>query len=194
MRTGLLLAMLLLASAALAELPGPAASWELPQLMAAMRQVPAATARFVERKQMRVLDQPLQSSGKLIYVAPDLLQKETLTPVQSRLTLNRDRLIMDQPDGKSRDLSLSDYPEMGALVESIRATLAGDLATLTRHYTATLTGGPMEWSLLLEPRDNRLRDLVSAIRIRGSGNRIHGMETIESDGDRTLMTMTPESE
>ena len=194
MRTGLLLAMLLLASAALAELPGPAASWELPQLMAAMRQVPAATARFVERKQMRVLDQPLQSSGKLIYVAPDLLQKETLTPVQSRLTLNRDRLIMDQPDGKSRDLSLSDYPEMGALVESIRATLAGDLATLTRHYTATLTGGPMEWSLLLEPRDNRLRDLVSAIRIRGSGNQIRGMETMESDGDRTLMTMTPESE
>ena len=186
--------MLLLASAALAELPGPAASWGLPQLMAAMRQVPAATARFVERKQMRVLDQPLQSSGKLIYVAPDLLQKETLTPVQSRLTLNRDSLIMDQPGGKSRELALSDYPEMGALVESIRATLAGDLATLTRHYTATLTGGPMEWSLLLEPRDNRLRDLVSAIRIRGSGNRIRGMETMESDGDRTLMTMSPDSE
>lgn len=194
MRTGFLLVMLLLASAALAELAGPAASWGLPQLMAAMRQVPAATARFVERKQMRVLDQPLQSSGKLIYVAPDLLQKETLTPVPSRLTLNRDRLIMDQPGGKSRELALSDYPEMGALVESIRATLAGDLATLTRHYTATLTGGPMEWSLLLEPRDNRLRDLVSAIRIRGSGNRIRGMETMESDGDRTLMTMTPDVE
>ena len=194
MRTGLFLAMLLLASAALAEPPGPAADWGLPQLMAAMRQVSAATARFVERKQMRVLDQPLQSSGRLIYVAPDLLQKETLTPVQSRLTLTRDRLVMDQPGGKSRELELSDYPEMGALVESIRATLAGDLATLTRHYTATLTGGPMEWSLLLEPRDNRLRDLVSAIRIRGSGNQIRGMETMESDGDRTLMTMTPESE
>ena len=102
MRTGLFLAMLLLASAALAEPPGPAADWGLPQLMAAMRQVSAATARFVERKQMRVLDQPLQSSGRLIYVAPDLLQKETLTPVPSRLTLNRDRLVMDQPGGKSR--------------------------------------------------------------------------------------------
>jgi hypothetical protein len=40
--------------------------WQLPQLMAALQQVQAATANFVERKYMRILREPLQSSGQLV--------------------------------------------------------------------------------------------------------------------------------
>lgn len=189
---GLILTTALLAAPrAYADPPG-LMTWGLPQLMAGMREVRTATARFTERKFDRLLKQPLLSSGTLIYVAPDQLQKETLAPVPSRMTVKGDRLTVVQPDGKTRDLSLSDYPALGALIESARATLAGDGATLARYYSPTLTGDARAWSLLLEPRDDRLRAILTSIRIQGAGNAIRGIETQEHDGDRTEMTILPE--
>ena len=189
---GLILTTALLAAPrAYADPPG-LTTWGLPQLMAGMREVRTATARFTERKFDRLLKQPLLSSGTLIYVAPDQLQKETLAPVPSRMTVKGDRLTVVQPDGKTRDLSLSDYPALGALIESARATLAGDGATLARYYSPTLTGDARAWSLLLEPRDERLRAILTSIRIQGAGNAIRGIETQEHDGDRTEMTILPE--
>ncbi len=160
--------------------------------MAAMHDVPHATARFVEQKYVQMLKQPLQSSGRLIYLAPDRLQKETLVPAPSELIVNGDRLTVQQPDGKLRDLSLLEVPEIGALVASIRATLAGDAATLTRYYTPTIAGTPNDWLLQLEPRDERLRKLLTMVRIQGAGTSIRGVETMERDGDRTEMTITPD--
>lgn len=158
--------------------------------MAGMREVRSDTARFSERKFVQVLKQPLLSSGRLVYIAPDRLQKETLAPVPSRLTVQGNRVTVAQPDGATRDLSLSEYPEVGALVESFRATLAGDGATLTRYYTTTVAGNARDWSLVLEPRDERLRKVLTLIRIQGGGNLIRGIETIEREGDRTEMTIT----
>jgi hypothetical protein len=156
---------LIAAPRAYADPPG-LMSWGLPQLMAGMREVRSATARFSERKFDRLLKQPLLSSGTLIYVAPDQLQKETLAPVPSRLTVKGDHLTVVQPDGKTRVLLLSEYPALGALIESARATLAGDA---------------------------RLRAILTSIRIQGAGNAIRGIETWEHDGDRTEMTIVPES-
>jgi outer membrane lipoprotein-sorting protein len=170
----------------------PAPAWGLPQLMAGMQTVRRATASFVELKFVQMLKQPLQSSGRLIYVAPDRLQKETLSPAASELIVVGDHLTVQQPDGKLRDLSLAEYPEIGALIDSTRATLAGDIATLTRYYTPTLSGTVNDWSLQLEPRDERLRKLLTMVRIHGTGTSIRGVETMERDGDRTEMTITPE--
>jgi outer membrane lipoprotein-sorting protein len=177
---------------AAANTPPAETAWGLPQLMASMHGVRTASARFVEKKFVQLLARPLQSSGTLIFNAPDRLQKETLAPTASRLTVNGDRLTVVQPDGKTRDMSLSEVPEIGALVESIRATLAGDGATLTRYYAPTLSGTASNWSLTLEPRNSRLRDLVTTIHMQGEGTIIRSIETVEHDGDRTEMTITPD--
>jgi outer membrane lipoprotein-sorting protein len=182
------------ADAALAQAPVPAPGWGVTQLMTGMQAVRHASARFVERKFMQMLRQPLQSSGRLIYSAPDRLQKETLAPTPSELIVNGDRLTVQQPDGKMRDLSVSEFPEIGALVASVRATLAGDAATLTRYYSLTLTGSVDGWLLQLEPRDQRLRGVLTMIRIQGEGDSIRGIETVERNGDRTEMAITPDPE
>lgn len=187
----------LLLTIGLAGLAGPARAqavteWGLPQLMGWMRQVPEARARFVETRQVQLLNQPLQSSGTLIYVAPDRLDKRTLAPAPSRLSVQGDRLTYESPDGGAREIALSDHPEIGALVAGIRATLAGDLATLTGAYAATLTGSPFGWFLTLQPRDPHLRELVTRIRIEGEQNRITAIETEEANGDRSVMTILAE--
>jgi hypothetical protein len=192
-RSALLLALLIaLPCSADADPPAPTLDWGLPQLMAQMHTIRSASARFVERKFDQLLSQPLQTSGTLIFVAPDTLQKQTLVPAPSRLTVVGDRLTIVQPDGRTRTLSLSEVPEAGALVASIRATLAGDVATLTRYYVPALSGTAGDWSLVLRPRDDRLRELLTVIRIRGEGRLISSIETVERDGDRTEMIITPE--
>jgi outer membrane lipoprotein-sorting protein len=192
-RPALLLALLIaLPCTADADPPTRTPDWSLPQLMAQMHTIRSASARFVERKFAQLLSQPLQTSGTLIFVAPDTLQKQTLAPAPSRLTVVGDRLTIVQPDGRTRTLSLSEVPEIGALVARIRATLAGDAATLNRYYVPTLSGSAGDWSLVLQPRDDRLRELLTVIRIRGEGRLISSIETVERDGDRTEMTITPE--
>ena len=167
--------------------------WHLPQLMASLQQVHAATASFVERKYMRILREPLQSSGQLVYVRPDKLQKETVLPKPERLIVEGDRLTIEQQGDQVRRLSLRDSPQIWALVESIRATLAGDLPTLSRFYDVSLQGDPEDWTLQLVPKDSKTRELVTAIRISGGKSAIRHVETLEGDGDRTSMMIVAET-
>jgi hypothetical protein len=167
--------------------------WTLPTLMAGMHQVRSSTAQFVELRYFRLLNQPQQSSGTLLYVAPNYLQKTTTEPAPSRLTISGDQLTIEQQRQPTRTIALHDYSEIGMLVDSIKAILAGDLAVLTRSFTATLAGGPDAWTLTLEPRDAKLRDLVASIRIQGRRDTIRDVLTLHADGGRTDMTVTPEA-
>ena len=61
-------------------------------------------------------------------------------------------------------------PEAAAFVESIRGTLAGDLAALQKYYGLELSGNEERWKLQLVPQQPRMAKLVSRIRIEGSGD------------------------
>ena len=181
-----------LATAAFAQRPAAPPDWNLPTLMAAMHQVRNSSARFVETRYLHLLNQAQRSSGQLIYVAPDHLQKVTIEPAAARMTITGDRLTIERAGEKTRDISLHDYSEIGALVDSMRATLAGDLAALTRHFTANLIGDANHWTLTLAPQEPRLREMVTAIRITGERTALRDIETTEADGDRTDMAISPD--
>ncbi len=107
----------------------------LSQLMTAMQQVKAANALFVERRYLSMLSRPIETSGRLSYFAPDKLRKQTLSPTAGLLIVDGGKLTIEEgPGGNSRTLSLEEYPQLGALVEAIRATLAGDLPSLRRYF------------------------------------------------------------
>jgi hypothetical protein len=176
-------------------IPAPAGAetqtgWGLLQLMATLARVKSASAQFVERKTLRVLDAPLVSSGTLLYVAPDQVEKITVLPERERIAISGDKLTIEGGGAeRPRTLSLANAPELAAFVESIRATLAGDLAALERFYRVELAGGPASWKLELTPRAEKLAQLVRRIRISGSGEKITAVETDEADGDRSEMSV-----
>ncbi len=114
-------------------------AWGITQLMQTLAQVKSSSAQFTERKTMRMLSEPLVTSGTLLYLAPDQVQKITVLPKRERVAVRGDTVTLDGgQDERSRTLSLSDYPEIGGIVEGIRATLAGDLPTLRRYYAVQL--------------------------------------------------------
>ncbi len=165
------------------------AEWGLPQLMQSLAQVKSAKNKFTERKYLGMLDQPLVSSGKLAYTAPAHLEKLTLAPKSETMILDGDTLSVDVK-GKRRTLSLKQYPLLWAFVESIRATLAGDLPALQQFYRVTLEGEAGQWQLLLMPTDPEVRDVVREIRIAGKRNRLTRVEVMETQGDHSVMTIS----
>ncbi len=187
---GVLCAFLLTVAAGVPPEPDAAAPWGLARLMLALRGVKAASGRFVERKTLHMLSEPLVASGTLTYRAPDQVQKITLQPRRESMAISGDRLTIEGgPDEQVRILSLTDNPEIGAFVEGIRATLAGDETALDRFYTLRLEGNAEDWQLLLQPKAGELKQILSWIRISGSANRIRAVETQESDGDYSEMSV-----
>jgi hypothetical protein len=146
---------------------------------------------FVEEHFLAVLDRPVESSGELFYDAPDRLEKRTLKPKPESLVLERG--VMTAHRGRhTYVLNLSDYPQVVPLIDSIRATLAGDRAALERIFKVTLEGDLQHWKLLLTPSDATIAKSVRQIRIEGERDAIHSVEIQQADGDRSLLTIGPE--
>ena len=187
-RTALLLGLLL------ASPSGRAQSAQVEALMRLMRAVPERRDAFTEERAIPELDLPLPSSGVLLWRAPDRLEKHTTSPIDERLRVEGDRLLYERADrGIRRDFGLGDQPEMRALVEAIRATLAGDLPGLSRHYELAFDGAPnAEWRLTLTPLSVRVRAAVQRIVLSGGGARILAVDT-EGGGGVTRMRIQPGS-
>ncbi|MGB6603644.1 MAG: LolA-related protein [Steroidobacteraceae bacterium] len=177
------------ASQAGAAAPGaPAQLDELMQLLAARRHGHVA---FSEVQNLAMLDRPLESSGELLYDAPDRLEKRTLKPKPEDLTLEHG--VLTAKRGRhTRTLDLAAYPQLSPLVESLRATLSGDRASLERAFDVQLSGDLDDWTLRLTPRDAAAARIVREVRMAGSRAILKSMEILQADGDRTLLTLGPE--
>jgi outer membrane lipoprotein-sorting protein len=185
------LAAMLIASVSAAE---PAARWDMQQLMQRMAQTSAARARFSETKHSSLVKTPLVSSGTLSYTRPDRIAKQTLSPYEESISVEGDTLTLEnKAKGVRHTLALQSYPVVWAFVESIRATLSGNLKTLQRFYELRFDGTPQAWLLSLEPTDVQMAAYVQTIRIRGTEGRITSIEIFEAGGDRSLMTITAEA-
>lgn len=168
--------------------PSSAALDELLRLLAAHRH---GHVRFTEVQYLKLLDRPLESTGELLYEAPDRLEKRTLTPKVETLLLERG--VLSARRGRhTYVLPEHDYPQVVPFIESIRATLAGDRATLERWFQVEFEGELSHWSLRLLPRDPSLAAVVTDIRISGERDAVRTVQIRESDGDRSLLTVGAE--
>jgi hypothetical protein len=166
------------------------AAWDIHQLMQGLAQNKSGRASFVEKKYIALLDKPVESSGELLYTAPDRLEKRTLKPKPESLLIENGSLTIER--GKRRMvLRLQEYPELVAFTESIRGTLAGDAAALRRVYNLDLEGTEERWTLTLRPVETRMLDVVQRIRIGGSRADVKSIEIEQTDKDRSVMLIEP---
>ena len=184
MKRAVLLAALWLASSAHAADLGVNALFEM-----LGRERPAKAA-FTERKFLALLDQPVVSSGELVFTPPERLEKRTLRPKPERVAVDRDTVTLER-NGRTHTLRLRENPAIAVLVESIRATLLGDLPALTRAYSAAVKGDAQGWRMTLRPLEAELAAMVERIEIAGVQGQVRTVEIFQADGDRSAMTITP---
>jgi Outer membrane lipoprotein carrier protein LolA-like len=166
----------------------PAEYQQLLKLLAARRH---GHVTFTEVQQLAILDSPLESSGELLYDAPDRLEKRTLKPRAETLVLEHG-VLTARRGHRTHVMALREYPQVAPFIESIRATLAGDGAALERLFRVAFDGNLAHWSLLLVPGDAKLAGTVREVRIEGERDAIRSVEIRHSDGDRSLLRIGPE--
>ena len=170
-----------------------AGAFNVDTLMHAFAQRKSGEARFTELKYLSNLKGPVESSGTLAFRAPDHFEQQTVKPRAQSVVVDGDTVTMSR-DGHQRVVSLSQYPEIAMLVDSIRGTLTGDRSSLERVYKLTLEGTAVAWHLTLTPSDAALSKSVDHIVVSGGQggdgqSAIHTIETIQTDGDRSVMTI-----
>jgi len=181
------LCLLLLALAALLAAAASAATDPLDALLRELATRRHSHVAFTEVQYLAMLDRPLESSGELLYDAPDRLEKRTLTPRPETLLLAHG--VLSATRGKrTRTLELSAYPQLAPLLESLRATLAGDRSALEQVFSVTLEGDAARWTLHLTPRDPAAARMVREVVIGGEQADLRSVEILQADGDRSLLT------
>ena len=175
-------------TAAIALAAAPA--WTLDRLMSTLAQHKSGRATFTETKYLSIATQPVESSGELVFVAPDHLEKHTLSPKPEHLVVDGDMLTVER-NNRKYTLALARYPELGAFIDSIRATLAGNRFALEQVYQVALAGRGDDWTLTLTPLDSRMLKVVSTITLDGTRDLLRSVAIRQADGDRSVMRLQP---
>lgn len=186
---GLAVASLLLA---LAALPVNAIAFDMAELMGLMQRVESSRVAFEETKYVSTLTAPLVRRGTLSYVRPDRLEMRVESPYFERMDIVGNLLTIETKRG-TRQLDLAGEPGPAAWVASIRATLAGDRATLARHFAFKLSGQPARWTLTLTPLEPALAGVIANVTIEGVQAQLTRIEVDERMGDRTMLVLQPAS-
>ena len=178
----------------LASLPAAAQEepWDFARLMGELAQVQTSRARYSEVKRVAMLRKPLQLSGTLLYERPGRIEKRQTLPVEEVIRVDGGWLTVER-EGKTWRIALQSASLVAALVESLRATLAGDRSELERLYSVRVQGTRQRWTLALTPREVEVAGVVKNIVIAGSGSRIVRLEILEPGGDGSVMTIQEES-
>lgn len=167
-----------------------AGSFDLGQLMKLLGKRRQGEVSYEQEDYFAILDQPVPSSGVLIYRAPDRLEKRTLRPKAASLVVVGDELTVQRGQRTYR-MQLSAYPQVAPLVDAMRDTLAGNEAGLERVFKVTLTGSLRNWKLQLVPLDKAVARKVRTVEIAGKVDEIHSIEILQVGGDRSVMTLGP---
>ena len=165
-----------------------AASSDLDAVMGLLAKRQHGRVEFIEQQFLAILDHPLDSSGELLYDAPDHLEKRTLLPRRETLVLAGGVLTIER-GGHRHVLDMRRYPQIQPFVESIRATLAGDRSALERVFHLEFGGSVERWNLILVPLDRQLAKSVAQVKIDGARDQLLKIEIRQADGDRSLMTL-----
>lgn len=166
--------------------------WDFARLMGELAKIESSRARYSEVRHVAQLKRPIELSGTLTYSRPARIEKRQTRPFLEVMRVDGDMLVVER-EGKSRSIMLSQVPVVGTLVESLRATLAGDATELDRLYAVTMEGPRERWTLKLLPREYEVAGIVSQISISGSGSRVNRVEIRELGGDRSVMTIQEDS-
>jgi len=173
----------------------PAASGAAPltvaELMQMLGSVESENARFVETRHSALLKAPLVLEGTLAYRRPDRVEKHVLSPYDERITVEGGRLTLEnRTQNRKKTVSVSGAPGLAAMIESVRATRAGDLDALRLHFALQLEGSREQWTLTLRPLDAQLARYVSLLALSGSDARIGRVTVEEAGGDRSVMEIS----
>lgn len=163
-------------------------------LMRILAEVKEAELTFVERRTSAFLIDEIKLTGRMVYRAPDNIEKLVETPFLENIKIEGDKILIekisDSGSSSFRSYSLSSLDALNTTVEGIRATLSGDFIALIDNYEVELSGNLSDWSVLLTPKKPEVLAVIEKIAVSGSNSKIKVIETFDADGDESRLDLS----
>ena len=159
-------------------------------LMTSLATIKDSRVAYTEEKTLSILQETVQQTGVLSYVAPDTVVREVREPEAETYTIHKSTLVTERA-GKQQQTDLAAVPLLAAFVESFRGTLSGNAESLQKYYLVEFSQDESGWRMQLQPRSRSLGRFVEAITFAGQGTRIERIVVREANGDQSDMWLTP---
>jgi hypothetical protein len=144
---------------------------------------------FREVKRMQILEHTLITNGRLRFIPPDTLIREEEGARQMSYRIEGDLVTIHKGGQQLRQIDLGSTPELAAFATSLRALLAGDSEALRQQFKLDLSGQRDAWVLQLTPKSERLSQILERLVLKGDGEGIRTIETLEQGGNSSLMEL-----
>ncbi len=184
MRNPLTVLLLPLACSAAAAEP-----WRLEALMQELAAGGRPPQRYTETRESAYLQVPIISHGVLRILPDGSLVKEKQAPGFQRITIGRDRIDLEDADGRRQRFVLSEFPGLSGFAIGMTALFVGDAKSLRAHFTAELRGDSNDWRLRLAPLDEGSASAVHQIQLQGGAGRVREIHIVEGNGDSTQLQL-----
>jgi outer membrane lipoprotein-sorting protein len=123
-------------------------------------------ARFTQRKRLALLDEPLVSTGRFAFRAPDRMLWEIETPRHARIVLDaRGMHVPGLSEQERRGLAAAPLPMM----KRMGAVFSGDLKVLQESFDITARPQATGIDVELEPREPALQRRIRHMSIHFEG-------------------------
>lgn len=168
----------------------PAQAESLPTRLRALlsdfKKCPGVSAHFSEEKNIVLLSAPLKTSGKIYFHPPHSLARVVESPRKSHVVITGTKIVIKE-DNVRKEVDFSNKPALRGLITSLLHILAGDAERLTADYEAQFVEeGATGWRLVLIPKKDELRRLVSSLTFSGKELKLTELRVKEANGDETV--------
>ncbi len=138
------------------------------------KRVRSTRVHYTELRKLNFKKQALYSKGVFIFKAPKYLEQRMLTPSKRRFVAYGGKLYILRQGKRPRVESLRAYPNVWALIATLRALLVGNTRFINHYYRTSLKGSTQRWQLILYPK-YKIKRGFTVMRITGSKKRIRNI-------------------
>jgi hypothetical protein len=183
-------AFLLSGSMARGEEP-PINTCTLSQVLAARAKIPQSAAVFTQERRVHYVRDPLFSSGRLRFVAPDHLEMIVESP-QSESFIYEDGVLSLQrgDENSAEEVSVESNLLLSAMFSGLVGTLSGNEEELRRVFFVEFVADACNWRMNLVPKSKRVLQKIQEIQLKGTDQHIEEFELLQANGDRSLLRIT----
>ncbi|GAA0208625.1 hypothetical protein GCM10009123_15110 [Kangiella japonica] len=150
--------------------------------------------QFSQEKHIKVLANPLKSSGYLLLADNDAVVWQTLKPIKSTTVISE--LEFKQFNKNDQPVSMptnSDNQTSQLISSTFLSILSGNLNSLNANFEVEALCDQSSWDIRLTPTNPRIKRMIKLIQIDGSGH-IEHLSFSEANDDTTKLLFTPVSE
>jgi outer membrane lipoprotein-sorting protein len=160
----------------------------LQELQRKMSSLTSVYLEFTQERQLKLFTEPLKSEGVMLIGRPDQIRWETTSPYQSILLGNHKSVAQfERTGGDWKKLKLG-FPQMlKRVMEQMTLMNQGKLDALTSDFTMTVATNSSMAVLILTPRDENVRAMLSSLEVKMQPDFSATREVVmnESGGDLT---------